>query len=293
MAQPLHSERAPRCISPEGVMARFSVVALLCSLPALAAQPSVTDAVADEAEAPSRCAPALVCTAKLAVENGVSVEAGSDGRGGDGELVHAGQMVVKYTLAPRLEFQVYSNTLILAGAAPRSAEAVQPGLKVSLLDETELGPAYDLSVHLTMPGADPTATWDLEAWAYLSKTVGALKADLCFMFAMTNLAAEPAAQGLGMLTLVTDLGGGVNLFSELYGTWGATQLMPPGAGVFGGVSVAATDELLVDVGAEVGFHEAGRYTFFAGVTWVPGSGGGDARPQPRLPPGAVARLDAY
>lgn len=274
-------------------MARFFLFVLLCGLPALAAQPDVTDAVSEETEAPSRCAPALACTAKLAVENGVAVEAGSDGRGDDGELVHAGQMVVKYSLAPRVEFQVYSNTLVLAGAEPRAAEAVQPGLKVSLVDETDLGPSYDMSAHLTMPGADPAATWDFEVWAYVSKSMGALKADLCLKFALTDLQGEPAPMGLGMLTLVTDLGGRVQLFGELYGTWGAPVLLPPGAGVFGGVSVAATDELSLDVGAEVGFHDAARYTFFAGLTWVPGSSDEARPPQPWLPPGAMAHLDAY
>lgn len=270
-------------------MARFPFLALLAALPAMAAEPVVVDVVEEETEAPGRCAPAIACSAKLAATDLVAVEAGSDGRTGDGELIHGGQMIARYTLGAGVEFQVYSDTLYLPGTDPRSSEAVQPGLKFSLLPETALRPSYDMSVHLTMPTWHPDTTWDFEAWAYFSKTVGALKTDFNMMVAVSDLDETAQAHGMGTLTLTLDAGHGVNLFTEAYATFGATQALPPGGGVFSGVSIAATDSLVFDVGAEVGYHDEARYTVFAGLTWVPG---GQQRPQPSRPSATVTHLAA-
>lgn len=185
--------------------------------------------------------------------------------------MHDGQTVVKYALHPRVELDFYTNTLILAGAEPRSHAGLQPGLKVSLLAETAWLPAHDLSLHLTVPTFDLAQTWDFEAWWYLSKSFGPLSLNLNFMLALNDVLGEQALQGMATLTVSSELVERLSLFGELFGTWGQTQALPPGAGLFAGVSVAATDQVSIDVGAELALHE-GRspaVTVFAGVTWIP------------------------
>ncbi|HEY0879901.1 MAG TPA: hypothetical protein VGD87_00160 [Archangium sp.] len=259
-----------------------SLVVLVSSALAVAANPVVIDGPVEVEPPPSRCAPAIQCTAKLAKSETLSVEAGSDGRSGDGELVHGGQMVVRYFLSPRIELDLYTNTLILAGADPRSHEGFQPGVKVSLIDEGDFLPAHAVQAYLTLPTFAASQTLNFEAWWTVSKTVGVFHADLNFMFAMSDVLGEQPTQGLAMLTLATDCGHGVMVFGEAYGTWGQTQARPPGMGLFSGVSMAATDELVLDVGAEVALHEATMpmVTVFAGVTWVPDGG---QKPMPVAP----------
>ncbi|MDP1829176.1 MAG: hypothetical protein Q8L48_38285 [Archangium sp.] len=252
----------------------------------LGAGPEVFDAPPSTAQSAQGCAPAIACAAILDSTEQVLVAAGSDGRSGDGLLVHPGQMVIKYQLTSALEFDLYSNTLFLPGIGrpPVSAEGVQPGLKVALSPESAWLPSFDASVHLTVPSWNPGQTWDFEAWWYFSKTFSFLRADLNLMFAVADVRGAPALQGLGTLTLTADLGRGVTLFGEAFATWGDRPALPPGAGVFSGLSVAVTDELALDVGAEAALHvDRGIFTVFAGVTWVP---------QGQLPVAPVAVLGA-
>jgi hypothetical protein len=249
-------------------MSRFLAVILAGSLPGFAAD--LTEAHAFAVAAPSRCAPAIACAAPLPGDEGVTVLAGSDGRDGDGQLVHAGQMSITYDLAHAVQFNFVSNTLVLPHATPLSANGVQPGLKLSLTDETSWLPSNALSLHLTVPTWTGAQTWDFEGWWYVSKQFAAVKAELNVMLAVTDLRGSPAPQGLLTLTVSTDLGRGVGLFSEAWATCGQTQARPPGAGLFAGVSFALGSEFALDAGSELAVHHSGVVaTIFGGLTWSP------------------------
>lgn len=277
-------------------MSRVPAVVLALSVSAFAADNEVSDTPPTEGEpAPQRCAPAIQCAATLAAADDVEVSAGSDGRTGDGQLVHDGQMVVKYTLSDAVEVDFYSNALYLPGATPRSSDGLQPGLKLSVQPESASFPSADLELFITVPTWNLDQTWDFEAWWCFSKTAGPLRTDLNFMFAVADFNATQQAHGMATLTLNADLGHGLGLFAEGWATFGQTQALPPGLGVFAGLSFAATDELSFDVGSELAFHEDQRIiTAFAGFTFVPQ---GQRAPQPSPGaasiPTAIAMLDSY
>ena len=265
-------------------MTRFPAFVFAFSVSAFAAQPEVIDTPETDPEE-QRCAPAIACSAKLVATENVKVEAGSDGRDGDGQLVHDGQMVVTYALATHVEVVFLSNSLVLPGARPVSADGVQPGLKLTLFPETLAFPSTDVSVHLTMPTWNDQQTWDLEAWWYFSKTVGVLRTDLNLMLSVSDLADTQNVQGMGTLTLTADVGRGFGVFGEAWATWGGTRAARPGAGLFTGLSYAASDEILLDVGAELAFHvDQNVVTGFAGFTFIPR---GKAKRAPATLPGSA------
>ncbi len=249
-------------------MFRLTLVILAGSLPGFAAE--LTDSPPVAPPASRRCAPAIACAAPLPASEGVTVLAGSDGRDGDGQLVHAGQMSVTYQLAQKVQFNFVSNTLVLPEATPRHANGVQPGLKLSLLDESSRFPSNALSLHLTVPTWAGDQTWDFEGWWYFSKTFAAVKADLNVMVAVSDVMGRPAPQGLTTLTISTGLWHGVGLFGEAWATWGQTRARPPGAGLFAGVSFVLGDEFVLDAGSEFAVHQNGPVlTLFGGLTWSP------------------------
>lgn len=277
-------------------MTRIPSLVVAFSVSAFAAQPEVVDTGEADQEASQRCAPAIACSAKLAAMENVKVEAGSDGRDGDGQLVHDGQMVVTYELASNVHVVFVSNELVLPGARPVSADGVQPGLKLTLFPETLAFPSTDVSVHLTMPTWNDQQTWDVEAWWYFSKTTGLLRTDFNLMLAVSDLADTQNVQGMGTLTLTADAGRGFGLFGEGWATWGETRSVRPGAGLFAGLSYAATDEILLDVGAELAFHvDQTVVTGFAGFTFIPRGkvhhAPASQLPSSRLPSSALAFLD--
>jgi len=263
-------------------MRLFPVVVFFSSFLAVAADPVLIDGADSSEPVPARCVPAIQCTAKLSPTEQVRVEAGSDGRNADGQLVHAGQTVVKYQLIQGIELNVYTNTLALLGREPTSHEGFQPGVRVSLLDESEWFPSLGLFAYFAMPTFDPSQTWNFEGWWSMSKTAGPFAANLNLIWSVNDLADTRSSHGLGMLTLSGSLSGGVSVFGEAFATWGVSQVLPPGVGLFSGVSMAATDELVLDLGAELALHDARLpiVTVFAGVTWVPEGG---QKPMPVAP----------
>ncbi len=249
-------------------MFRITLVMLVGSLPGFAED--LTAAPPATPPASGRCAPAIACAAPLPSTQKVTVLAGSDGRDGDGQLVHAGQMSITYALDERVQFNFVSNTLVLLDAIPQQANGVQPGLKLSLNQETTWGPSTALSLHLTVPTWAGAQTWDFEGWWYFSKRFAAVQADLNLMVTVTDLMGSPSPQGLATLTVSTDLGRGVGLFGEAWATWGQTQARPPGAGLFAGVSFTVGLDLAIDAGSELAVHQNGPVvTVFGGLTWSP------------------------
>ncbi|MDP2274655.1 MAG: hypothetical protein Q8N23_05815 [Archangium sp.] len=249
-------------------MFRLTLLILAGSLPGFAAE--LTDSPPVAPPTSSRCAPAIACAAPLPASEGVTVLAGSDGRDGDGQLVHAGEMSITYDLAQNVQFNFVSNTLVLPEATPLQANGVQAGLKLSLIEESSWWPSNALSLHLTVPTWAGGQKWGFEGWWYFSKTFAAVKAALNVMVAVSDLMGRPAPQGLTTMTISTGLRHGVGLFGEAWATWGQTQARPPGAGLFAGVSLALGDAFVLDVGGEVAVHPNGPVlTVFGGLTWSP------------------------
>ncbi len=207
-----------------------TLVLVLATISSLAlAAPQVIDTSSAEQQTPPTppCAPSIACTAKIAAENDFQIEVGSDGRTGDGELIHGGQVVVKYAVTPAIEFQLYSTHVALldvahafphATSSPQGAslDGVQPGVKVALNDEDTYLPAHELSLYLALPtwnfeGASQR-TFDLEAWWCISKSLGPVSAGLDLMVGVTDVSGAPAVHGIAMLTLGSDLGHGFGVF---------------------------------------------------------------------------------
>jgi len=279
-------------------MSRTLFSALLCaSTLAFAADTEVVDTQAPrprDLTAPQGCVPIIACVATLEQRREVVVAVGIDGRSNDGELTSSGQVGVNYRLGSALEAQFVAGQLLVRDHnEPLSLPGVQAGFKVSLLGETSRRPSQAFSLHLTVPTWNPDVTWDFQAWWYLSKSINALRVDLNLMATVSDLGGDPGLQGFGTLTLVTDVGHHLALFSELYGVWGDTVTRLPGGGALLGVGFSPTDELSFDLGGEVDFHQqAPLFTVFAGLTFTPHVHAA-AHPTParRLPNGAIALLE--
>ena len=112
-------------------------------------------------------------------------------------------------------------------------------------------------------------------------------------------AAAMPLQPPATLTLTANLGHGVGVFGEAFGTWGQTQARLPGVGTFAGLSYRVAPSVSVDVGGELAFHQSGRvFTAFASFAWVPQTEhhatehhAAELALDSELPQGAVARLD--
>ncbi len=255
-----------------------AVVAFL-SLTVLAAENEVFEAGAPaEAETveAQACRPTIACMAELVPAGYFEVEAGYGGRQSAGQFANSGQLLLKYSLLDHLQLQLATNNVFLVGAGltPRAFDGVMPGLKWKVNDQGTWAPSNALSVHLMMPThgfADASQkTWDLQAWWYLSKDVAFVHADFNLMLSVTNLGGTPVPQGLSTLAVAFDLTHGFGFFTEVYSTWGNAQAVPLDGGSLNGFSYAPIDELVFDVGGDVGFYPGTRaFTVFAGVTFVP------------------------
>lgn len=222
------------------------------------------------------CRPTIACMAELVPAGTFEVEAGYGGRQSTGAFVSSGQLLLKYSVLDRLQLQLATNNVFLAGPglAPRAFDGVMPGLKWKLNDQGALTPSNALSVHLLLPtqGFAEAAqqTMDLQAWWYLSKDLSIVHADLNLMLNVADLGGRPTPQGLVAFAVSVELPAGFGAFTELYSTFGNAQALPLDGGSLNGLSYAPLDELVFDAGVDVGFYPGTRsFSVFAGVTFVP------------------------
>lgn len=262
-------------------MSRLSVVmAVVCgSVGAFGAELEVTREVErDEPETieAQACRPTIACMAEIVPAGYFEVEAGYGGRQSQGSFANSGQLLLKYSLLDNLQLQLATNNVFLAGAGitPRAFDGVMPGVKWKLNNQGSWAPSNALSVHLMMPTTGFTdaaqKTWDLQAWWYVSKDLSFVHADFNLMLSVYDLAGTPTPQGLSTLAVAFDLTHGFGFFTELYSTFGNGQAVPLDGGSLNGFSYAPIDELVFDIGGDIGLYQSTRaFSVFAGVTFVP------------------------
>ncbi|MFT3709870.1 MAG: hypothetical protein QM817_19745 [Archangium sp.] len=242
----------------------------------IAVEGEATDTEPESIEAQA-CRPTIACMAELVPAGTFEVEAGYGGRMSNGAFAHSGQLLLKYSVLDHLQLQLATNNVFLAGAglAPRAFDGVMPGLKWKVNDQGTFMPSNALSAHLMMPThgfADASQkTFDLQAWWYVSKDVGIVHADFNLMFTLYDLGSgKPIPQGLSTLAVSADLSHGFGVFTEVYSTWGNAQAIPLDGGSLNGISFSPVDEVVFDLGGDIGFFPGTRaFTVFAGVTFVP------------------------
>jgi hypothetical protein len=222
------------------------------------------------------CRPTIACMAEIVPAGYFEVEAGYGGRQSQGSFANSGQLLLKYSVLDHLQLQLATNNVFLAGAGltPRAFDGVMPGIKWKVNDQGAYVPSNAFSVHLMMPtnGFSDAAqkSWDLQAWYYLSKDIAFVHADFNLMVNVSDLGGTPIPQGLSTLAVAFDLTHGFGFFTELYSTWGNAQAIPLDGGSLNGFSYAPIDELVFDIGGDVGLYQSTRsFTVFAGVTFVP------------------------
>lgn len=244
-----------------------------------AVEEEVTEALAVEEEGEVKaqaCRPTIACMAEIVPAGFFEVEAGYGGRQ-SGVFQSSGQLLLKYSVLDTLQVQLATNNVFLAGQGltPRAFDGVMPGLKWKVNGQGSWAPSNALSVHLMMPtqafSDAAQKTWDLQAWWYVSKDLGFLHADFNLNLNVYDLGGgKPVPQGLTTLALAFDLTHGFGFFTEVYSTWGNAQAVPLDGGSLNGLSYAPIDELVFDVGGDVGFYPGTRaFSLFAGVTFVP------------------------
>lgn len=256
----------------------LTVLVVSAGLASRAAENEVIDGK-DELEAQTveaqACRPTIACMAEIVPAGYFEVEAGYGGRS-SGAFAHSGQLLLKYSLFDNLQLQLATNNVFLAGVGivPRAFDGVMPGVKWKINDQGTVLPSNALSVHLMMPthAFDDAnqKTFDLQAWWYLSKDIAFVHADFNLMVNVFDLGGTPTPQGLATLAIAFDLTHGFGFFTELYSAFGNAQAVPLDGGSLNGFSFAPIDELVFDVGGDIGLYQSTRaFSLFAGVTFVP------------------------
>jgi hypothetical protein len=257
---------------------RFTALVALCSLNALATEElsetsELTEPETVEAQA---CRPTIACMAEIVPAGFFEVETGYGARVSSGQAMHSGQLLLKYSLLNNLQLQLATNNLFLVGAGTqaRAVDGVMPGVKWLINKQGSWAPSNALSVHLMMPthgfAEASQKSFDLQAWWYLSKDISFVHADFNLMLNVFDVGGTPVPQGLSTLAVAFDLGKGWGFFTELYSTWGNAQAVALDGGSLNGFCFAPIDELVFDIGADIGLYQANRsFSVFAGVTFVP------------------------
>lgn len=260
-------------------MKRVLVAAVVaCAWCAFAADTEVEDEVGPverETVEAQACRPTIACMAEIVPAGYFEVELGYGGRS-SGSFVHSGQLLLKYSVLDNLQLQLATNNVFLAGPGlvSRAVDGVMPGVKWKVNDQGSWLPSNALSLHLMMPThafADASQkTIDLQAWWYVSKDLAFVHADFNLMLNVSDLTGTPTPQGLATLAIAFDLTHGFGVFTELYSAFGNAQAIPLDGGSLNGISYAPIDELVFDLGGDIGLYPGTRaFSVFAGVTFVP------------------------
>jgi hypothetical protein len=279
----------------------LAVLVAFAGLSSRAAESEVIDgreaAESDSVEAQA-CRPTIACMAELVPAGYFEVEAGYGGRA-SGAFVHSGQLLLKYSLFDNLQLQLATNNVFLAGAGliPRAFDGVMPGVKWKINGQGTVLPSNAISVHLMMPTHafdDATQkTFDLQAWWYVSKDIAFVHADFNLMVNVFDLGGTPTPQGLAPLAVAFDLTHGFGFFTELYSAFGNAQAVPLDGGSLNGFSFAPIDELVFDVGGDIGLYQTTRsFSVFAGVTFVPHRKAGAPIVRAKRTPGNAVAMGA-
>jgi hypothetical protein len=270
-----------------------------CSVLAFGAENELIEAPREEGDAveAQACRPTIACMAELVPAGFFEVESGYSARLSSGQVMHTGQLLLKYSLLDNLQLQLATNNVFLVGSGvlPRAFDGVMPGLKWKVNGQGSLMPSNAVSVHLMMPthGFDDASqkTFDLQAWWYVSKDISIVHADFNLMTNIFDLGGKAMPQGLASLAVSVDLGRGFSVFTELYSAFGNAQSLPLDGGSLNGIGFSPIDELVFDVAGDVGLYQQNRaFTVYAGMTFVPNrrSRAPLTRTPTRLPTNAVA-----
>jgi hypothetical protein len=226
------------------------------------------------------CRPTIACTADLVPAGNFEVEAGYGARGAGQnafrDVGHSGQVLLKYSLTDDVQLQLGTVGLFVAGGGTtlHAFDGVTPGVKWKFLDGEGAWPITAVSFHVDLPTS--TASYeqqrsvDLEGWVYFSKDFGRLHGDLNFAVRVFDV-TKPVAQGLVATSWSLPIVGPFAVFSELYTNLGDGKTVALDGGWLSGINISPVDEVIFDVGGDVGFYPGRAFTFFAGVTFVPGA----------------------
>lgn len=256
------------------------VLALLWSIAALATEETTVSEKADRVDdgrvTAMPCRPTIACTADLVPAGNFEVELGYGARRAEA-LVHSGQVLLKYSLLDSLQFQLGTVGLFSAGpgTVAHAFDGLSPGLKWKFFEGSTFVPMMSVSGHVDLPTSRESfasqQTVDLEAWVYFSKDLGRLHGDLNFAVKVVDV-TRPQVQGLVANSWSTSLWGPFSVFTELYTTLGGSEALAKDGGWLSGLNISPLDNLIFDVGGDVGFYPGTRtFTLFAGVTFVPGA----------------------
>jgi hypothetical protein len=222
------------------------------------------------------CRPTIACTADLVPAGNFEVELGYGARRSD-NLVHSGQVLLKYSLFDSLQFQLGTVGLFSAGegTVAHAFDGVTPGVKWKFFDGSTFVPMMAVSGHVDLPTSNASyatqQTVDLEAWVYFSKDLGRFHGDLNLALKVFDV-THPLAQGLVATSWSTNLWGPFSVFTEVYSTLGGDPSLARDGGWLSGINIAPLDNVMFDVGGDVGFYPGTRtFSVFAGVTFVPGA----------------------
>lgn len=183
--------------------------------------------------------------------------------------------LARYSVADRLELQLGTNNVVTAstGSGAQTLDGMFLGPKVMLVDQTATRPMVSVSAVVMMPtrGDDAVAsTDDAYLWAYLSKDVAGVRADLNVGANLLNYDDDPTLQEVVALSLARDLGGGVGAQLEGYALGDGGMYATHDAGIQVELTYALSARVALDVGIDIALYRDTRdTTMFAGVAFVP------------------------
>jgi hypothetical protein len=171
-----------------------------------------------------------------------------------------------------LQVQLGSDGLLVRQAGQTTAVDGAVGvLKARLLAQDGWVPTVSLSARAAVPTRPPLpaiqSTLDVGGTLHVSKDFGPLHVDLNGTVLVAGLAAAQGQVALAFSTGVTDTLGAA---LEVHSTIGAA--LPNDGGVRALLTWAPVDQLVFDVGFDVGFFRQTRaWSLFAGFVFVPTS----------------------
>ena len=241
----------------------------------IASQPSETSGYRGPIKA-LPCRPTIACTAELVPAGAWEVEAGYSARQPTGNIVHGGQLLLKYSVLDQLQLQLATNNVFSATSGSGSQSYFDGGWvgpKVRFNQQTTSMPTVSLSAFLGFPThAGDSAlqqTYDAYVWSYLSKDIGFVHTDLNLGVNLLDLRGSPTPQWVTAWSFSTDIAYGLGVMTEGYGFFGGPAPVAD-AGWLNAISYSPVPEVMFDLGGDAGLVRAQRaYTLFVGVTFVP------------------------
>ncbi len=223
------------------------------------------------------CRPTIACTAEIVPGGAIELESGYLGRRarGDGGITHTEQSLLKVSLTDWLQLQSLSNYVWLRRPheGSRYLDGITNGAKLVLAEQSATMPALSISGLFGMPTSSSplreVSTYDTYGWAYASKDFGFVHADLNAGLDLLNLGGAVEFQPIVALSVSEDVGAGFGVLEELYAYDNLTRQRLDDGGFLFGVTYSPIDELVIDLGGDVGFAPSQRQgSAFLGFTYV-------------------------